>query len=331
MRIVSLFSGVGGLDLGLIRAGHEIVWANDNFSEAVETYKLNIGNHIDPRDIRTISSKEIADADVIVGGFPCQSFSVANWNRTTGDPRNFLYREMVRILNDKRPKFFLAENVKGLVSLGAGEIFKMIIEDFRAVGYRVRHKVLNAADYGVPQRRLRLFILGIREDLDIDVQFPPPPSHAAPELATMLGLKPWVNVGTVLCNLPDPQEGTNIPNHECSKYKLRFNGYLGHRFIDRNKPAPTVTARGDERGGVVVLHHPNNNRRMTVRELAAVQSFPHNFVFVGSMTAGYRQVGNAIPPEVGEAFGKMLKVAERKLSERQNLKRNASFEALRII
>ena len=126
----------------------------------------------------------------------------------------------------------------------------------------------------------------------------------------MLGLKPWLSVGEALAHLPEPEKGGHIPNHECSKYKLRFNGHLGHREIDPTKPAPTVTSRGDDRGGVVVLHHPNNHRRMTARELAAVQSFPDDFVFTGRKTAAYRQISNAVPPLLGEAIGKMLVQAE---------------------
>src|SRR5687768_12147611 len=113
MRVASLFSGAGGLDLGLIQAGHEIVWANDVFGDAAETYRRNIGNHIDTRDISTISSSEIPSCDVVVGGFPCQGFSVANWTRTSDDPRNRLFREMVRVVADKEPRYFLAENVRG--------------------------------------------------------------------------------------------------------------------------------------------------------------------------------------------------------------------------
>lgn len=310
MKVVSLFSGAGGLDLGLVRAGLDIVWANDIFVKAAETYADNIGPHIDTRDICEIGADEIPDCDVIVGGFPCQGFSVANWGRHSQDPRNQLYREMVRIIAAKKPKFFVGENVKGLVSMAKGEALKTIIADLEDSGYDVRHAVVNAADYGVPQARMRVLIFGVRRDVKWSGSFPPPPTHAHPELATGLGLKPWLSVGEALAHLPEPEKGGHIPNHECSKYKLRFNGHLGHRKIDPTKPAPTVTSRGDDRGGVVVLHHPNNHRRMTARELAAVQSFPDDFVFVGPKTAAYRQISNAVPPLLGEAIGKMLLHAE---------------------
>jgi len=315
MRVVSLFSGAGGLDFGLAKAGHEIVWANDIFEDAASTYRLNIGTHIDTRDICSIRSAEIPDSDVVVGGFPCQGFSVANWARHATDPRNQLYREFVRVVRDKRPAFFLGENVRGLASIAGGAILSQIIQDFTLCGYRVRYAVVNAADYGVPQARMRLLIFGVRNDISADPDFPPRPTHADPKLRKGPSVLPWVSVGTALRHLPEPEQGQHIPNHECSKYKLRFNGHLGHRYIDPDRPAPTVTARGDDRGGVVVLHHPGNHRRMTARELAAVQSFPDDFVFAGTKTSAYRQIANAVPPLLGRAVGEMLRLAERKLDE----------------
>jgi DNA (cytosine-5)-methyltransferase 1 len=305
MKIVSLFSGAGGLDLGLTWGGHDIIWANDIFNDAVATYRLNIGNHIDTRDICTIPSSNIPDCDVVVGGFPCQGFSVANWGRTTDDPRNQLFREMVRVVRDKQPRYFVAENVKGLVSMGKGEVLQQILRAFAQAGYRVWHEVVNAADYGVPQLRMRLLITGVRKDQPNIPDFPPP-THADPAKAYMVGRLPWKSVGEAVAHFPEPEEGSHIPNHVNSHYKLRFNGHLGHRFIEPSRPAPTVTSRGDDRGGVVVLHHPGNHRRMTARELAAVQSFPDTFIFCGTKTSAYRQISNAVPPLLGKAIGMML-------------------------
>ncbi len=314
MRVVSLFSGAGGLDLGLKLAGHEIVWANDIFLDAAATYRANIGDHIDTRDIRLIPSSQIPSCDVVIGGFPCQGFSVANWGRTTDDPRNQLFLEMVRVVRDKNPRYFVAENVKGLMSMADGNALREIMSAFSVIGYRVRHQLVNAADYGVAQLRKRLLILGVRNDLPDIESFPPPPTHADPECALMLGLSPWTSVGEALSHLPEPEHGRHIPNHENSLYKLTFNGHLGHRFIEPTRPAPTVTARGDDRGGVVVLHHPGNHRRMTARELAAVQSFPDTFVFSGTKTSAYRQIANAVPPLLGVAIGTMLANAEAEMN-----------------
>lgn len=309
MRVVSLFSGAGGLDLGLIQAGLQVVWANDIFIDAVRTYQKNISEHVDVRDIATIPTNEIPDCDIVVGGFPCQGFSFANRTRSLEDPRNQLYKQMVRVVADKRPKFFVGENVKGLISLAKGEILKNILKEFSDLGYNVQYKLVNAADYGVPQARKRLLILGIRNDLSYNFIFPPIPTHCDPNVPHQ-PLKPWFSVGNALAHFPEPEDAPNIPNHEYSKYKLRFNGHLGHRWIDPFKPAPTVTARGDEKGGVVVLHHPKNHRRMTARELAAVQSFPDTFEFYGTKTSAYRQIANAVPPLLGKAIGDMLINAE---------------------
>lgn len=306
MRVVSLFSGAGGLDLGLIQANLEIVWANDVFDDAVQTYRRNIGGHIDTRDICEVKSGEIPDCEVVVGGFPCQGFSVANWARSMEDPRNQLYKQLVRIVAAKRPRYFVGENVKGLASFAKGAMLRQIVSDFVEIGYRVRYQVVNAADYGVPQNRMRMLIVGERIDLPENLSFPPPPTHTDPKFAKEKGLKPWLSVGEALARYPEPDTPNRLHNHQCSRYKLRFNGHLGHRHIKADRPAPTVTARGDERGGVVVLHHPNNHRRMTARELAAVQSFPDDFIFVGTKTSAYRQIANAVPPRLGEAIGRML-------------------------
>lgn len=309
MKVVSLFSGAGGLDLGFIKAGHEIIWANDNFADAVKTYRKNIGNHIICEDISKIPSDEIPEHDILIGGFPCQGFSVANTTRGEGDERNKLYLELLRVLVDKQPKFFLAENVKGILSFMQGKVFEMIIADFEKAGYKVKYKVLNAANFGVPQRRERVIILGVRNDVDFNIEHPEPTHGDVSNLFS--DKKRWVSIGDALKNIPEPEEEHNLTNHTYSKFKLKFNGYLGNRAIDPNKPAPTVTARGDEKGGVVVLHHPNNHRRMSVRELALTQSFPIDFIFEGNNSSAYRQIGNAVPPmlafAVASIFPKELK------------------------
>lgn len=163
IKVVSLFSGAGGMDLGFIKSGCEIVWANDFLKEAVDSYKANIGNHIVLGDITQIKSEDIPnDIDIVIGGFPCQGFSVANIKRSMDDQRNFLYKEMLRIIKDKNPIYFVAENVKGLLSMEKGKVIEMIKSDFEELGYRVDYKLLNAAEYGIPQQRERVFIIGNR-------------------------------------------------------------------------------------------------------------------------------------------------------------------------
>ena len=161
--VVGLFSGCGGLDLGFKRAGFDILWANDFNADSVKTYARNIGDHIVLGDITKIPSKEIpSNFDVLLGGFPCQGFSVANTKRSMKDERNYLYLEMLRILKDKKPKFFVAENVKGLLSLEKGNVIEMILRDFENIGYKVDYRLLMASDYGIPQHRERVFIIGNR-------------------------------------------------------------------------------------------------------------------------------------------------------------------------
>ena len=304
LRIISLFSGAGGLDLGFIRAGHTIVWANDIDPDAVETYRKNIGKHVVLGDLAEIPAEEIPDADIIMGGFPCQGFSVANMHRKISDGRNKIYLEMLRVIREKQPNYFLAENVKGLLSLGKGKIFKAIIKDFEEIGYEVVHKVINAADFGVPQTRQRVFIIGSHKQNGKKVFFPSSTHSSNPDRSGTTF--PWVSIGEALCEIPEPEDALEIPNHTYSKYKLRFNGYLGHRRIDPHKPAPTVTARGDNKGGVVVLHHPKNHRRMSARELASTQSFPMNYIFHGTRSSAYRQIGNAVPPLLAEAIARIF-------------------------
>lgn len=170
-RVISLFSGAGGMDMGYTQSGFDIVWANDFFKEACDTYRLNFGDYIVHGDITQISSDEMPDdIDVVIGGFPCQGFSVANNRRSMEDKRNFLYKELLRVIRDKRPLFFMAENVKGLISMENGKVIEMIINDFSELGYRVDYKVLNAAEYGVPQTRERVIIMGNR--IGVENPFP---------------------------------------------------------------------------------------------------------------------------------------------------------------
>lgn len=309
MRIVSLFSGAGGLDLGLIQAGHEIIWANDIDEDAVATYKKNIGEHIVSGPIEEIRSQTIPPCDVVVGGFPCQGFSQANMLRFEKDNRNRLYLEFKRIIADKRPLYFLAENVRGILSLAGGRAIKKIERDFAACGYRVQKQLFNVADHGVPQSRWRVIIAGTRHDLPVDADFRfPQRTHASPTKAKALGLTPWVSIGKALARIPEPTEKHKLPNHICSKYKVTNRNFTGHRTTDADKPSPTILARGNGKGGVCAIQHPLNHRRMSIRESASIQTFPLKFEFEGAMNSCYRQVGNAVPVLFAKCLG--LKLAE---------------------
>ena len=146
MNIVSLFSGAGGLDLGLIRAGNKVIWANDIDKDAVATYQENIGEHIICDDIKNIDINDIPTADVVVGGFPCQGFSQANMLRELDDDRNQLYKFFYHVIKEKQPLFFIAENVKGILSIGKGAAIRQIISDFEAAGYMTDVHLVNMAD-----------------------------------------------------------------------------------------------------------------------------------------------------------------------------------------
>ncbi len=221
-RVVSLFSGAGGMDLGFEKAGFDIVWANDFFKEAVESYKKNVSKNVVYGDITKIDSSEIPDdIDLVIGGFPCQGFSVANTKRSMKDERNFLYKEMLRVIKDKNPKFFVAENVKGLLSMEKGKVFEMIKKDFESLGYKVDARLLNAAEYGVPQARERLVIIGNR--LGIENPFPTPTHWVdSKQYKSKEGLKDPVTVKQTIGFLSDVKlsdypitlnNGSKIYNH----------------------------------------------------------------------------------------------------------------------
>lgn len=307
MRIVSLFAGAGGLDLGLIQSGHEIVWANDIDPDAVSTYRKNIGAHVVPGDVADLASKDIPSCDVVAGGFPCQGFSQANLLRFEKDERNRLYLEFKRVVAEKRPRYFIAENVRGILSLGNGKVIEKIERDFASCGYRVQKRLFNVANYGVPQNRWRVIIAGTRKDLPTELDFRfPSPTHTSQRAARSLGLKPWVTIGQALASIPEPGTPHNLPNHIFSKYKVTNRNFTGHRMTDPDKPSPTILARGNGKGGVCAIQHPLNHRRMSIRESAAIQTFPLDFEFDGKMNSCYRQVGNAVPVLFARHLGKSL-------------------------
>jgi DNA (cytosine-5)-methyltransferase 1 len=292
LKIGSLFCGAGGFDFGFIKAGHQILWAFDNDKDCIETYNHNCGNHGQVKDVTTVNFDELDDVDLIIGGFPCQGFSMANKHRAGGDDRNMLYYQFVRAVSQKKPDYFLAENVRGLLSLEKGEAIKQIVTDFSEEGYDVEYQVFNASDFAVPQNRIRVFIWGIRKDLNIDRIWPKTTTSEAK-----------ISIGEALKDIGEPESDHNLLNHIGSKYKVTNRNFTGCRTTDPSKPCPTIIARGNGKGGVNAIQHPRNHRRMTVREQAIVQTFPLDFEFFGSMTSCYRQVGNAVPVLLAKSFG----------------------------
>lgn len=316
MNIISLFSGAGGLDLGFVQAGHHIVWANDIDADAVATYRRNIGSHIVNADIRSVDASTLPNCDAVIGGFPCQGFSMANLRRSIDDERNELYKFFCQVVQQKKPKIFFAENVKGILSLGHGEVIKMIVNDFSQLGYNVTVNKVNMADFGVPQTRQRVIIVGQRKDLPSWAHFCfPKPTNSKDGN----NLKPWVSIREAIDRFPDPDKPNDVPNHVYSSYKVVYRNFTAHRQTDPDKPSPTILARGNGKGGVCAIPHYDGKRRLSVRESAAIQTFPDDFVFVGSMSSCYRQIGNAVPPLFSKQLGIELKRMEKQLDNERSI------------
>lgn len=266
-RVISLFSGAGGMDLGFINAGFDIVWANDFFKEAVESYKKNISEDIVFGDITKIKSSEMPDdIDLVIGGFPCQGFSVANTKRSMKDERNFLYKEMLRVIKDKNPKFLVAENVKGILSMEKGKVIEMIKKDFESLGYKVDARLLNAAEYGVPQARERVVIIGNRLGLENPY---PTPTHwvDSKKYTSKKGLKKPITVKDTIGFLSDIrlsdypiklEDGTMIYNHMAAtnvydkfwgrKYKVNQADICDYLKLWRDKSGYTTKKVDDHFG-----------------------------------------------------------------------------------
>lgn len=290
MKVISLFSGCGGLDLGFVKAGFEIVWANDFDKEATQSYEANIGKHIVHKSIYDVDTNTIPNADILIGGFPCLGFTVAKGkDRKIDCDYNQLFYEYARILKAKQPKYFVVENVTGIKS---GEEFNdffhsVILETFKKAGingdYKVKYETLISSDFGVPQNRKRVIIFGTRADIEQEPNFP------------NLQTKEKLTLRDAIEDLPLEYD-LSVANHAGTNHKVKINGYVGNRQLDWDKPSPTITGRGSRSGGAVIHPHPNRHRRLSIRECARIQSFPDDFIFKGSNGACFAQIGNAVPP-----------------------------------
>ena len=285
-KVVSLFSGCGGMDLGFMGGfkfmgktydvmPFDIVWANDISPDACKTYERNLKHPIVCQDVTTVDISRLPIADVVLGGFPCQDFSIAGKRRGFQSERGLLYRFMVDVVKHCEPKVFVAENVKGLLSIPGA--IDSIQADFEAAGYNVRWRVLNAADYGVPQNRERVLIIGIKHGIDDDsIDWPEPCRKQISAKQALSGL--------------ESKEWSESTGHIWSKAKITTG--QGQKPI---KPdSPSVTIRAEHHGNIE--YHYSLDRRLSVREAARLQSFPDSFQFVSPMSQAYRQVGNAVPP-----------------------------------
>lgn len=297
-RIASLFSGCGGGDLGLLggftfsgeryhRHPASIVFANDFDTFAEITYRANFKHPFIRKSITEIPSSEIPDHDILSGGFPCQTFSIVGQRAGLGDLRGQLFMEMARILRDKQPSAFIAENVKGLTNLHKGKVFDVILREFADSGYDLRYKVLNAAHYGVPQKRERIFIIGFRKDLKVQFRLPQP-------------LNKLVPLKTVLQD--DYDKRFIFSERAVEGLKKSNKAFNKGRVQDIEQPCNTVNshlAKVSLNGTDPVLLISGERelyRRFTPLEAARIQSFPDTFIFPVSEFQTYKQIGNAIPP-----------------------------------
>lgn len=279
IRVASLFAGCGGLDYGFHHNNqYQTVYVNDIDKYACKTYEKNFGVKPECQDISKVEN--IPDCDLLIGGFPCQGFSIANPYRSVEDKRNRLYLEILRILRLKQPKMFILENVKGILNLEKGEVFARILEDLRECGYEVNFQLFKFKEYGIPQKRERVIIYGR--------QGHPPIMGELPKTEKEKTLRDAIGDLPLEC---DPER-----QHIGTKHKPKVTGYLGNRELKWEDPSPTITGRGGGTGGPVIHNHPSMARRLTVRECARIQTFPDDFEFVGSVTSMFRQIGNAVPP-----------------------------------
>lgn len=345
--LVSLFTGAGGLDIGLERSGFATIAANDVDKHACATlrenqslrhdvldvdghYHYHLGGarivegdirHLDPADLKPDDADPEWRPDALVGGPPCQSFSSAGSQRSLDDPRGQLFLDFVRLARELRPRIILFENVRGLVTARGpngvpGEAVNLIRDSFEEIGYATSFRVLNAADYGAPQRRVRMFMFGAASDAVLP-EFP-----AATHSREGVGTKPWVTLREFLSAYPEPEESEIIRPSAALRQQLenlsdgnglrspgrseptRPGGHWGYRqgtFIaDLNLPARTVTGATTQDW---IRRSGTGLRRITLHEAAAIQGFPDKWKFAGPRSAQFQQVGNAVPATFGEVLG----------------------------
>lgn len=311
LNYIDLFSGAGGMSLGFDQAGFKNILSIEYDQNIAETYKFNFPKHnLLVKDINKVSNKEIpllinsANVDVIVGGPPCQGFSLAGkYGRTfIEDPRNLLFKEYLRFVTILQPNLFIIENVARMVSHNKGETIKEIINTIKDMGYFADYKILQAANYNIPQKRQRVIIVGSKEK---GYNFPSQ-SNKKITIKEAIDDLPSLNNG----------EASNIPNHIAMNHradmleKMRYISDGGNRYeipesirpksgdsrkyIRYNSAEPSIPITGDMRK----VFHYSQNRALTARELARIQTFPDSFIFKGTSINIQQQIGNAVPPKL---------------------------------
>lgn len=303
-KVASLFCGCGGSDLGMVggfeylgkkytKLGFEIAYAVDNNPAAVQTYNANFSHPAICADVlQEDFSKIKEEIDVMIGGFPCQSFSTVNPTKDTNDARANLYKQIVRFLQIKQPKYFICENVKGLLTLQKGGIIKKIVAEFEGCGYNVQYKLLKAVEFGIPQKRERVIIVGIRKDIDKSFIYPRETNTE----------ENGVPLNKVVTNLKIDDPKYYFSSKAVEGMKKAKNNMKRGLWQDLNGPCLTITSHLAKTSinsrDPVLLVDPEKElyRRFTVREAAGIQSFPESFSFPVSEHNAYLQIGNAVPP-----------------------------------
>ncbi|WP_202978186.1 DNA cytosine methyltransferase [Mariprofundus erugo] len=303
-KVVSLFAGCGGMDLGFLggfkslgrsysKLPFEIIWANEINQAACRTYRENIGRHIHQGDIWEMLSGLPSEADVVIGGFPCQDISVNGKGAGIEGKRSGLYRAMIEVVARTRPKVFVAENVKGLLMRHHADALKQVLSDFRGLGYDVTYHLYHAADYGVAQTRERVIIVGTLPDVG---QFEPP----APILKSHEHITAYEAIHD-LAEMPENEEFNHIWS------RANRSPHQGDRRLIADRAGYTIRA---ECHGNIQWHY-ELPRRISMREAARIQSFPDDFLFASKLRETERQVGNAVPPvlawHIAKAVQKCLK------------------------
>lgn len=337
LTYIDLFAGCGGMSLGFEKAGYKQLLAIDNWQDALDTYAANNrGSQTLCADLSKITAGEVAsqygitDVDVIIGGPPCQGFSIAG-KRIVDDVRNTLYKQFVSFVAFFSPKAFVMENVPNILSIGNGVVRESIIKDFEALGYKIVYKVLTASDYGVPQNRKRAVFVGLKDGSFI---FPQPTVNEK------------ITASEAISDLPDysVEDGHEYPNESNSDYQQLMRKattrLYNHQVTEHNEKTIEIISMVPDGGNYKDLpeefqntrkvhiawtrlnsqkpsftidtghrhhFHYSFNRIPTVRESARIQSFPDDFVFTHSRTSQYKQVGNAVPPLMAMAIAKELK------------------------
>lgn len=316
---VELFAGAGGLALGLEQAGFKNVMCIESDLNPVKTLQLNRPDwNVIRKDIRKVDSfrglllNPNQKIDLLSGGYPCNSFSYIGKRLGLRDTRGTLFYEYARALKELQPKMFLVENVKGLVTMDHGQTLNTMIKVFEDIGYKVRFRVLNAWNYGVPEKRVRMIMVGVRNDLDISFSYPkehdykPVLRDALKDVPDSVGATYSKAKADILKLIPEGGNWKNLPVDVAKSYmgKSYYSGGGKTGIAKRlawNKPSLTLTTSPSQKQ--TERCHPTETRPLTTREYARIQAFPDNWQFAGSVTSIYKQIGNAVPVNLAKDIG----------------------------